>query len=97
MFKRGDETIAVSVSGNLAFDHAEALVEAATAGTAIIQISSYVTGEAIARGLLKPILSSFVAPTAPVWVLYPQNRHLTPRVRAFVDFIVERAQAGWAA
>jgi DNA-binding transcriptional LysR family regulator len=97
MFMRGAETFAMSVSGNLAFDHAEALVEAATAGTAIIQISSYVTGEAIAQGLLKPVLTRFVAPTAPVWVLYPQNRHLTPRVRAFVDFVVERAQAGWVA
>jgi DNA-binding transcriptional LysR family regulator len=35
-----------------------------------------------------------VAPTAPVWALYPQNRHLTPRVRTFVDFLAECADAG---
>ena len=29
-----------------------------------------------------------------MWVMYPQNRHLTPRVRAFVDFLVEAAAEG---
>ena len=27
-----------------------------------------------------------------IWVMYPHNRHLTPRVRAFVDFLVEWAK-----
>jgi DNA-binding transcriptional LysR family regulator len=94
MFQRDGESVAMPVSGNLALDHAEALVEAAIAGTAIIQISSYVTGQALQQGLLKPILAHFVAPTAPVWALYPQNRHLTPRVRTFVDFLAECADAG---
>jgi DNA-binding transcriptional LysR family regulator len=94
MFQRDGKAISISVSGNLAFDHAEALVEAAIAGTAIIQISSYVTGHALQQGLLKPILTRFVAPTAPVWALYPQNRHLTPRVRTFVDFLAQCAAAG---
>ena len=94
MFQRNGEVVSIGVSGNLAFDHSESLVEAATAGTAIIQISSYVTGPALQQGLLKPILTRFVAPTAPVWALYPQNRHLTPRVRTFVDFLAECAAAG---
>jgi LysR family transcriptional regulator for bpeEF and oprC len=94
MFQRGGEIFSVGVAGNLALDHAEALVEVATAGTAIVQISSYVTGQAVRQGTVKPILTRFVAPTAPVWVIYPQNRHLAPRVRAFVDFLAECAEAG---
>ncbi len=59
-----------------------------------MQISSYVTGDAFRAGRLKPILAGFQIDSPAMWVMYPQNRHLTPRVRAFVDFLVEAAQTG---
>jgi LysR family transcriptional regulator for bpeEF and oprC len=90
-FQREGRRFSVAVSGNLAFDHAEALVEAAIAGTALIQISSYVTRPAIAARLLRAVLTEFEAESPPVWLLYAQNRNLTPRVRAFVDFMT-----GWS-
>jgi LysR family transcriptional regulator for bpeEF and oprC len=93
-FSRGGKTFTVPVQGNLTFDHAECLVEAACAGMAVIQISSYVTGDAIRSGALRPILTDCVAEAPAMWVLYPHNRHLTPRVRAFVDFLLESARAG---
>jgi len=88
-FQREGKRFAVAVSGNLTLDHAEALVEAALAGTALIQISSYVTSPALLRGELKAVLTTFQVESPPIWVVYPQNRHLAPRVRAFVDFLVE--------
>jgi len=94
LFQRDGKRFTITVAGNLTFDHAECLVEAATAGTAIVQISSYVTGDAFRSGRLKPILTRFQAQSPAMWVMYPQNRHLTPRVRAFVDFLVEAAQDG---
>jgi LysR family transcriptional regulator for bpeEF and oprC len=93
-FRRGAQLFRVPVQGNLSFDHAECLVEAACSGSAVIQISSYVTGDAIRSGALRPILTSFAADAPAMWVLYPHNRHLTPRVRAFVDFLLEAARAG---
>jgi DNA-binding transcriptional LysR family regulator len=56
------------------------------------QISSYVTTPAIRSGKLKTVLSGFQVDSPAIWVMYPQNRHLTPRVRAFVDFLVEWAK-----
>jgi LysR family transcriptional regulator for bpeEF and oprC len=91
-FQRNGKRLSIAVPGNLSLDHAEALVEAAVAGTALIQISSYVTSPAIRARLLKPVLAEFQLESPAVWVLYPQNRNLMPRVRAFVDFLVE-----WAA
>lgn len=91
-FSRDGKRFSVAVSGNLVLDHAEALVEAALAGTALIQISSYVTGGAIRRGDLKPVLTKFQVESPAIWAMYPQNRHLTPRVRALVDFLVSWAQ-----
>jgi LysR family transcriptional regulator for bpeEF and oprC len=91
-FQRDGQRFGISVSGNLTLDHAEALVEAALAGTALIQISSYVTTPAIRSGKLKTVLTGFQVDSPAIWVMYPQNRHLTPRVRAFVDFLVEWAK-----
>ena len=93
-FERDGKTFTVPVNGNLSFDHAECLVEAACVGTAVIQISSYVVGEAFRARRLRPILTGFQIESPAMWVMYPQNRHLTPRVRAFVDFLVEAASAG---
>ena len=51
-----------------------------------------------ASRLLRPVLSEFAVESPPVWILYPQNRNLTPRVRAFVDFMSEwSAQSGLSA
>ena len=91
-FQRGGKRFSIPVSGNLTVDHAEALVQAAMAGTALIQISSYVTAPAIRDGALKTVLSAFQVDSPAIWVMYPHNRHLTPRVRAFVDFLVEWAK-----
>jgi LysR family transcriptional regulator for bpeEF and oprC len=91
-FRRAGRRISISVSGNLRLDHAEALVEAAMAGTALIQISSYVTGPAIERRQLETVLTAFEVDSPAIWVLYPRSQHPTPRVRAFVDFLVS-----WAA
>ena len=97
LFRREGRVFAVPVLGNLTFDHAECLVEAATSGTGVIQISSYVTAAATAAGLLTPVLTDFQVDSPSMWILYPQNRHLTPRVRVFVDFLVEAAEAQPAA
>jgi len=91
-FQRDGKRFSVTVSGNLVLDHAEALVEAALAGTALIQVSSYVTAAPIRRGALKAVLTRFQVDGPAVWAMYPQNRHLTPRVRALVDFLVRWGQ-----
>jgi DNA-binding transcriptional LysR family regulator len=88
-FKQDGRHLSVPVQGNLRVDHAEALVEAALAGTAIIQISSYVTKPAMSRGQLHSILAPYQIDSPPIWVLHPQSANPTPRLRAFVDFLVQ--------
>lgn len=94
VFRRDGADFQVPVTGRLTFNQSECLVEAACAGAGIIQISSYVTGHAIAQGRLRAILTGFAVESPELWVLYPQNRHATPRVRAFVDYLVEAARDG---
>jgi DNA-binding transcriptional LysR family regulator len=88
-FQRDQRRLSVPVRGNLRLDHAEAMVEAALAGTALIQISSYVTAPSIARGQLRPVLTAYQVDSPPIWAVYPRNSNPTPRLRAFVDFLVK--------
>jgi LysR family transcriptional regulator for bpeEF and oprC len=88
-FQRDRRRISVPVRGNLRLDHVEAMVEAALAGTALIQISSYVTAPAIAHRELQPVLTAYQVDSPPIWALYPRNSSPTPRLKAFVDFLVK--------
>ena len=88
-FQRDGRRISVPVRGNLRLDHAEAMVEAALAGTALIQISSYVTAPALASRQLQSVLTAYQVESPPIWAMYPQTSNPTPRLRAFVDFLVK--------
>ncbi len=59
------------------------------AGLGLIQVPHYRVAEQIDQGLLREVLPNHPPPPMPVSVLYPQNRHMSPRVRVFVDWISE--------
>lgn len=63
-------------------------VNLARAGAGIFQIYHFIAREAVERGELVEILQSAAGRSRPFSILYPQNRHLSARVRAFVDFFV---------
>jgi DNA-binding transcriptional LysR family regulator len=72
---------ALSVSG------AEMYVATARLGLGLIQVPSYRVQEDLARGTLVQVLPDFPPTPSPVYVLYPQNRQLSPRVRVFIDWL----------
>ena len=69
-----------------------ALKDAALKGLGIVQLPDYYVQAALAQGSLISLLESQRLPDDGVWVVYPQNRHLSPKVRLLVDFLV--AQLG---
>ncbi len=66
------------------------LANAAAHGLGIVIQPTFLAGEAIRRGSLVPILEQYAWPTTPAYAVYPPTRHLSYRVRAFIDFLVER-------
>ena len=66
------------------------LCEAAIAGRGICMQPSFITYAAVARGDLVPILTDIRWHVTQAYAIYPATRHLSQRVRAFVDFLVER-------
>jgi len=67
-----------------------ALKDAALKGLGIVQLPDYYVQEALAQGSLVSLLESHRLPDDGVWVVYPQNRHLSPKVRLLVDFLVAK-------
>ncbi|MBV4524031.1 LysR family transcriptional regulator [Pseudomonas sp. SWRI74] len=79
----------VAIDGAVSVFGAEIYAASAIAGLGLIQCPHYRMETQIAQGLIKEILIKTPPPSMPVSVLYPHNRHMSPRVRVFVDWLGE--------
>lgn len=86
-FVHNGKTFSKTVSGRLNFNNAESLLEAATSGLGIAMISNFIAAEAIRAGKLQCVLTDYAGIGPPVSVVYLPGRNLSPKVRAFVDFL----------
>jgi LysR family transcriptional regulator for bpeEF and oprC len=89
-FARGGVDTVVAPKGSMSFSDGGALCDAACAGYGLAQIHGYYIDKALAAGQLEPALEKFKPMADPIWLVYPQTRHLSPKVRAFIDFMVAR-------
>ena len=81
----------VRARGNTRVNNGETLYEMALAGLGIAQIAEFRVGADIRAGRLVPLLvDQHNAVPLPIHVVYPHRQHLSPKVRAFVDFLVEK-------
>ena len=89
VFQVDGQRVVLRVSGRLLTNNFEAMREAAIAGHGIIWLSEYLVADAISDGRLIPVLTEFETLGTGVHAVYLARRHLTPKVRAFVDYLVE--------
>ena len=82
----------VELKGRLRMDSAEALVGAAVSGAGIVNLPTYLLATDIKEGRLTPLLESYAVEPLPIRAMYPTRRHLTPKVRLFIDSLVEAWQ-----
>ena len=90
---------AVRVSGNLHSNNGDLLAEAAAQGTGVVFEPAFIVGPEVRAGRLVPLLQDFDAAPMPIYAVYPSRKHLSAKVRLFVEFLVARfAQAqDWSA
>ncbi|BAM92741.1 transcriptional regulator [Bradyrhizobium oligotrophicum S58] len=74
----------------LCVNNAEVLRDVAIRGQGIALIPRFIAAEALASGALTAILSDYIAPPLALYAIYPPTRHLSVKVRLFIDFLVER-------
>lgn len=75
--------------GHLSLTSLGAATEAAVAGAGIVQVSDALAFTAVADGKLQPLLTDLVALAPPIVLVYPGNRYLTAKVRAFGEFFAD--------
>jgi DNA-binding transcriptional LysR family regulator len=80
----------ISPRGNLRTNSGAVLKVAALAGHGLVCLPTYFVGDALQSGRLVTVLDDYIAPPLTLRALYPHNRHLSAKVRAFVDFLVAR-------
>ena len=78
---------AFAPTGRLNVNNTEALIDAAIRGEGIVSAATFLAAEAITSGKLKVCLRDFVTTGPSVSVVYLPSRHLSARVRAFLDFL----------
>jgi LysR family transcriptional regulator, regulator for bpeEF and oprC len=87
-FKKDKVEHAIFPRASLSFSDPESAVTAAISGGGFVRMLDFAVEAQIAAGLLRPVLDDWnEGGNWPVWVVYPQHRQPTAKVRAFVDFV----------
>ncbi len=85
-----DGDISVRASGNLRLNDDDALSEAVLGGLGIALLPTFLIGKDIQSGRLQSVLSEYVPLERHIYAVYLPNRHLSAKVRAFIDFFLQR-------
>ncbi|QXP86971.1 LysR family transcriptional regulator [Methylococcus capsulatus] len=85
----GKSTV-IKVSGTLEANSADALRMAAISGLGLVLLPTYMVGQDIRKGRLQAVLTDYVPAAADIHAVYPHRKHLSAKVRTFVDFLHER-------
>jgi len=78
--------------GNLMANTADPLRIAAIQGCGLIQLPTYMVGLDIRSGELVPVLREYEPEELPIYAVYIHRKHLSTKVRTFVDFMYEHFQ-----
>jgi DNA-binding transcriptional LysR family regulator len=88
-FRRGDEQEEVNGRTIVAVNDGNAYLAAGLAGLGVIVAPHFMVEPYLADGSLRPALSDWRTDPLPLYVVYPPNRHLSTKLRIFVDWIAE--------
>jgi len=89
VYSKDGETVEVTGTHQIALDDAGAIVAAGMAGIGIMHALTFLVQEQITSGALEPLLLDWSSAAVPLHVVYPPNRHLSNKVRVFVDWVAE--------
>lgn len=88
---KGGEPIERRITPALRINDGAAVRDAACAGMGIALMATWCAADELRSGALVPVLSDYpLVSTQTLWALYPSSRELAPKVRVFIDWLVER-------
>jgi DNA-binding transcriptional LysR family regulator len=78
------------VGGRITANNGDALLKAAEAGLGIINSPTFITCASMATGRLVEVLPDRAPDMLGIWAVHPEGRFTQPKLRALIDFLVER-------
>ena len=81
--------VTLDIDAHMQINDGESVIQAAVAGLGIIQIPHCLAASALAKGQLEIVMADTTSTGSPVWIVYPQKRHLSARVQAFIGWTHE--------
>ncbi len=87
--RRDGESIEVQGRYVLAVDDGNAYLAAGLAGLGILWLPHYMAEAHLARGELVPLFKGWRLDPMPLYVAFPPNRHVSARLRVFIDWVAE--------
>jgi DNA-binding transcriptional LysR family regulator len=97
------EDVAVPVRGNLRLNDDEAIWQSVLGGLGISILPTFTVGKDLQSGRLRAVLTEYTPSERNLYAIYLPNRHLSAKVRVFIDFLLERFEPppywdrGWSA
>ena len=88
-FRRGEETEEIDGRYIVAVNDGHAYLAAGLAGLGILRLPHFMVAEHLASGALRPVLRDWSSEAVPLHVVYPPNRHLSAKLRIFVEWVAE--------
>ncbi|MHC8306300.1 LysR family transcriptional regulator [Pseudomonas sp. PB3P13] len=87
--RRGDESVHVHGRYVLAVDDGNAYLAAGLAGMGVLWLPAYMSKPHVAQGELVPLFEDWRLDPMPMYVAFPPNRHISLKLRVFIDWVVE--------
>lgn len=91
-FQSDGKVFRMNITGDVHSNVGDALRIAAIQGCGLAQLPMYMVGLDIMAGRLRAVLEDYAPPARPVYAVYLHRRHLSAKVRTFVDFLAKRFQ-----
>lgn len=89
-YRVGNKDVTMHVRGNCRVNSSEVLLQMALDGMGIVMFPTYVLGHYMKTGRLKEVLQdSMTNPGTSLFAMYLPNRYMQPKVRAFIDHLLE--------
>lgn len=87
----------IALKGHINLQDTESLKNAALEGFGIVQLSSFLVQPLITKTLLTQVLTEFSPKKEPICAIYPSKKHLSPKVRLFIELLKEnwQGQSDW--
>ncbi|MHA1597388.1 MAG: LysR family transcriptional regulator [Alphaproteobacteria bacterium] len=89
-FRGPDGPISVKISGNFQSNNGDTIRAMSLGGHGVNLSPTFIVGDDLRAGRMRAVLTDFMDTDLAIYAVYPASRHLSAKVRAFVDFMADR-------